>query len=220
MFRRWLSKLVDVEKQDSFANKVRLKRMMLFKKLMAPLPEPLVILDVGGTESFWENSGLAGNEKWQITILNLYKVRTHYSNLKSVVGDARDLSRFRTNQFKIVFSNSVIEHLGNWDDQKKMAKEVLRVGKRFFLQTPNYYFPIEPHFWFPFFQFLPLGGQAFLLNHFSLGYYKKASSQLEAMRTARSIRLLKKQELRKLFPEADIYEERLLGGVFSFLVWQ
>ncbi|MBC8844888.1 class I SAM-dependent methyltransferase, partial [Escherichia coli] len=68
---------------------------------------------------------------------------------------ATDLSEIDDQQFDIVFSNSVIEHLYTWENQEKMAKEVLRVGKYHFIQTPNYWFPIEPHWVFPFFQFLP-----------------------------------------------------------------
>ena len=60
---------------------------------------------------------------------------------------------FKDKSFDAVFSNSVIEHVGTFEDQKMMANEVIRVTNFYFIQTPNLYFPIEPHFLVPFFQF-------------------------------------------------------------------
>ena len=65
-----------------------------------------------------------------------------------------------------------------------------RITKNIFVQTPNKYFPLEPHFLFPFFQFLPLGMQVWLLTHFQLGWYPKYQSKEEAKGAAKSIRLL------------------------------
>ena len=78
-----------------------------------------------------------------------------HQNFKSIKGDATNLSNFKDNQFDIVFSNSLIEHLYTYENMKLMANETMRVGKKFFVQTPNKYFPIEPHYFFPFFQFMP-----------------------------------------------------------------
>ncbi|MGL1255153.1 methyltransferase domain-containing protein, partial [Vibrio parahaemolyticus] len=85
-------------------------------------------------------------------LLNLEKEEVTNPQFQSITGNATDLSGINDQQFDIVFSNSVIEHLYTWENQEKMAKEVLRVGKYHFIQTPNYWFPIEPHWVFPFFQ--------------------------------------------------------------------
>jgi len=118
-----------------------------------------------------------------------------------------------------VFSNSVIEHVGGYEDQKQMAREVQRIGKRYFLQTPNFYFPFEPHFLFPFFQFFPLWLKVFLLRHFSLGWRDKIPDKGEAIKTANSVRLLKKEELKELFPGAVIHDEKFGGLTISFIVY-
>ncbi|MEM2045934.1 MAG: class I SAM-dependent methyltransferase, partial [Candidatus Bathyarchaeia archaeon] len=57
-----------------------------------------------------------------------------------IIGDARCMP-FKDKSFDVVFSNSVIEHVGNYDDQKMCAEEIRRVGKCYFVQTPNFYFP-------------------------------------------------------------------------------
>ncbi len=146
--------LQDSKQKGSIGNKFRDKRFVYFEKLISNLPRPIHILDVGGTEDFWVNRNYNKKEDVKITLLNLKTIRTNYNNITSIIGDATDLSLFQKNHFDIVFSNSVIEHLHNFKNQQKMAQEVQRVGKYHFIQTPNKYFLIEPHFLLPLFQFL------------------------------------------------------------------
>jgi len=68
---------------------------------------------------------------------------------------------FGDKSFDIVFSNAVIEHLAA-EDQKRMAKEISRVGRSWFVTTPNFWYPIEMHHKVPFFQFLPRSAQSFV----------------------------------------------------------
>lgn len=67
-----------------------------------------------------------------ITLLNLkkYEVPQAYGNIISVAGDATDLKEYRDKQFNLAFSNSVIEHVGGIKEQRKMAKEMMRAGKK------------------------------------------------------------------------------------------
>jgi len=142
MLTEFYRKIADFEKEGSLALKVRKQRFQIFKDLIDALPRPLRILDVGGTEVFWEIMGFAGCHDFEIVILNIIDyLKTSYDNLTYVKGDARDLSPFKDNEFDVVFSNSVIEHVGSYQDQEKMALEIQRVGKVFFVQTPNYYSP-------------------------------------------------------------------------------
>ena len=196
------------------------RRVAFLMHLLALVPRPLRVLDVGGTSMFWEAVGLAGDPGFEITLLNVRDQPMHYMNLMSFVGDARRMPQFRDGEFDLVFSNSVIEHVGNYDDQMQMAREVQRVGKRYFVQTPNYYFPLEPHFFFPFFQFLPVDLRVFLLRLTSLGWHKRTRERAEAVKAVRSVRLLRKQEVQQLFPGASILEERFCGLVMSFIAYK
>jgi len=142
-----------------------------------------------------------------------------YPNFVGVKGDATNLEYFSDHQFDVVFSNSVIEHVGNYDQQKQMAQEVQRVGQRYFVQTPNYWFPIEPHFLFPGFQWLPIPVRAFFVNHFNLGWSRKIHNIHKAQAYVKQIRLLRRRELLALFPSAKLYEEKVLGLTKSFVAY-
>jgi hypothetical protein len=111
----------------------------------------------------------------------------------------------------VVFSNSVIEHVSTAENQRAFAEECRRVGRRYFVQTPSRFFPIDPHFATPFFHWLPRGLQRPLLRRFTLwGVLTKPSPELQE-RKLRTIRLLDPVAMRRLFPDAEIWRERLLG---------
>lgn len=218
MFNKFLTGQADGGNKASFSSKFRKERLAIFFDFIEDLPAPVKILDVGGTESFWEMAELAGNEKYQITILNIREEETKYPNLKSVRGDAKNMKEFPDQSFDVVFSNSVIEHVGGLAEQEKMAEEIRRIGKKYFVQTPNFYFPVEPHFLFPFFQFFPLSIESLLIRNFNLGWRKKILDKEQAKNEAQSVRLLKKKELEKLFPGAKIKKEKLFFLTKSFMV--
>ena len=211
--------LVDNADETSFAAKMRRNRFGLFQRLLEKVPRPIQILDVGGTQGFWEIMGFADEMNIQVTILNLTQPKVKYDNFTGMAGDATNLSNIQANQFDIVFSNSVIEHVGSYRNQELMAKEIHRVGKRYFVQTPNYFFPIEPHFLFLGFHWLPASARIYLIRKFKLGWVKKTPDLDEAKTLVDSIQLLKKKELIALFPQANIYEEKLLGMTKSFVVY-
>ena len=104
------------------------------------MQKPVSVLDVGGKINFWENRGIAGNTNFEITLINIEKEKSQYSNMKTLMGDATNLSQFANKSFDIVHSNSVIEHLYNFNNQSKMASEIIRVGQKHIVQTPNKYF--------------------------------------------------------------------------------
>jgi SAM-dependent methyltransferase len=128
-------------------------------------------------------------------------------NVTVQVGDGTKLE-FADEQFGAVFSSSTIEHVPQ-ELQADFAAEIRRVGRRYFVQTPNRYFPIEPHYQFPLFQFLPHRVQRALNNRFSLGWRKKGEWE--------EINLLSARDLRRLFPDAEIHRERVFGLTKSLM---
>ncbi len=214
MFR----KLLDNTRGSSLANKFRQRRFKYFYELIGGLPHPVNILDVGGTENFWQQMGIAGNDKFKLTILNITEPSTQAKgNMKFIKGNATDMSIFPDKSFDVVFSNSVIEHIPSPASRMKMALEITRVGKRYFVQTPNYYFPFEPHFLFPFFQFFPKSFKLFLLKNFNMGWFKKCVSDAEAFELLKNNQLLKLSEFKKYFSDSKIIKERFLFLNKSFI---
>jgi ubiquinone/menaquinone biosynthesis C-methylase UbiE len=215
--------IYDHTSSKSLATKLRLKRFTLLKSLFAELPNSATIriLDVGGTQNFWDKSVVLSElGDVEITIMNISEFKVNAPNIRSIVGDARNMKQFADKEFDVVFSNSVIEHVGSYEDQRQMAKEIKRVGKRYFVQTPNLYFPIEPHFVFPFFQFLPQSVKVWLISHFALGWYGKVTDIEKANELASEIRLLSKKEFINLFANAKIVEEKFLGLTKSFIAYE
>jgi len=179
------------------------------------MQKPVTILDVGGKINFWENRGLAGNKNYKITIVNFEKEKSQYSNIKTKMGDATDLSPFNDKSFDIAHSNSVIEHLYNFENQKKMASEIIRVGKKHIVQTPNKYFFLEPHYLLPFFDIIPKKLKYFILTKTKLSRLKKWDKKF-ASQYIEEIRLLSLKEMKELFPNSKIYFEKFLGMNKSF----
>lgn len=130
-----------------------------------------------------------------------------YANVTFVTADACDLP-FASNSFDVAFSNSVIEHVGQ-EQQDDFAREVRRVAHRYFVQTPNRYFPIEPHYQLPFFQFFPLQVRRWLNARFTLGWQGRGHWE--------PIHLLSARDLARLFPDAEIHRERFLGLTKSLI---
>lgn len=188
----------------------RSQRMRLFEKTFR-ISSQTRILDVGGSPDIWKFSSTAP----KLTLLNLPSALvSSRSGIAQVAADGRILP-FRDQSFDIVFSNSVIEHVGGALDQQRFATEVSRVGRYYWVQTPNRRFPIELHLMMPLIHYMPKTLQVRLVNRFTLWEVLIKPSEFE--RTAyinhflNELRLLDAPALQALFPEAHILTERTLG---------
>lgn len=217
--RSFLKSLADNSSGNSLATRMRRTRFSLFLSLLGSVKGHVEVLDIGGTQAFWTlmTGGELGDVR--VTLLNIENQVVASDQFISAVGDARNMPRFGTRSFDVVFSNSVIEHVGSYDDQRRMANEVMRVGKRYFVQTPNKRFPLEPHFLFPWFQYLPSEVRAQLVHRCDVGWYRKIPDLDAARAEVDSIRLLTRREFTALFPGASIHTERLAGLPKSFVAY-
>jgi len=213
-----IRRLSDSDDPSSFANKLRSRRFKEFEALISPLPRPLSILDVGGTNMFWEQRGWAGRKDIRIVTLNLTAEERTHENIQPLAGNASDLSQFSDRSFDVIFSNSVIEHLFTFENQRRMALEVRRVGNAFWVQTPNFWFPMEPHFHVPGWQWMPKGLRVRLLQRWRCGWRGPCPDLVNARKLVEEVRLMKRRELKAIFPGARLVPERFFGLVKSWTV--
>lgn len=211
-----LRSLASSDEPTSFANRFRARRFRKFEILVARFPRPLRILDLGGTNAFWENRGWHQRTDVEILTLNLVAEEQRHANIKPLTGDATNLAQFGKHSIDVVFSNSVIEHLFTFENQHRMASEVQRVGKAFWVQTPNFWFPMEPHFHFVGWQWLPVTMRVSILQRRTCGWRGPCPDPIKARRLVEEIRLLSGHDMRVLFPGAKVIAERFCGFVKSW----
>jgi SAM-dependent methyltransferase len=184
----------------------REQRYRLFTELCDVRPDER-ILDVGA------GRGLAlerFNQTNPIVAIDIQPQTSEWLAAPRVTVEQGDATRlpYRDGEFPVAFSNSVVEHVPR-DLQPAFAAEIRRVAERYFVQTPNRYFPIEPHYQLPLFQFLPKRAQRALNRRFSLGWREKGRWEDTTLLSAR--------DLRRLFPDAEIHRERLFGLTKSLI---
>jgi len=191
--------------------KFRERRMRQFLAIMRPDNEPL--LDVGGTEHTWAIDA-HGYGNFPVVMANVY---FHYADsgnprFSRVQANGCDLP-FSPHSFAIIYSNSVIEHVGDRAAQRKFADELRRVGRKLWVQTPARCFPIEPHFLAPFIHWLPMSWQRALVRFTPKGIAEPAAVQ----GILKCTRLLNRREMEECFPDCEILVERVLGWPKSYI---
>ncbi len=192
----------------------RRRRMRAFAETF-DLHGGTTILDVGGTPFNWQLLDCVG----RLTLLNLELPEGFEAlpeNLSFVVGDATQL-QFEDGAFDVAFSNSVIEHVGGWEEQQAFARELRRVGVGVWVQTPARGFPIEPHLLAPFVHWLPLAWQRRLVRNFTGWGLLTRPSPERVERVLAQTRMLGLAEMRALFPDCEIRRERFLGLTKSYV---
>lgn len=189
------------------------RRMLAFADAFHITAETRV-LDVGGTPEIWALLRV----RPRITFVNMPQAGVRSAGV--VFASGCELP-FRDGSFDVVFSNSVIEHVGDRAAQRRLADEVRRVGRRYYVQTPNRWFPIEPHLLTPFIHWLPRGWQASIVRRFSVWQWMERPSEDRRRyyieHYLRDIRLLSRGELEGLFPDARIVREWWMGMVKSVI---
>ena len=194
----------------------RRRRMQRFVREF-PITEHTRILDIGGTPECWELIA----EHPRVTLLNTPRAKDDLRGAAYwVAGDGRALP-FRDGAFDIVFSNSVIEHVGDAASQERFAREVARVGRAYWVQTPNRWFPVEQHLLTPVVHWLPASWQRAIVPRFTVW-----SAMMRVTPDRRrfylehylsDVKLLSAAELRRLFPGACVIRERFCGWTKSLI---
>ena len=200
---------------QSFSHLFRTRRHKLGPLNTLVEGPPPRIIDIGGDPHFWRIQSFHGS----VVCLNILPQSAPADpRIRCVVGDARDLRDFKDGEFDVAVSNSLIEHVGSWRDQQCCAREIRRVARSYYVQTPNRLFPVEPHFAFPGLQFLALPIRRSVAAHWPFGFVRGPASKRIA--ELDSMRLLDEREMRLLFPDALVWRERLFGLTKSLIAYR
>lgn len=220
-----MARFYDNRSPDSLASKLRAKRQAIFIQYLKKTfsKKSIDLIDVGGTLEYWLHMyPLFGEHGLDVTvtILNLppLEEKVHLDGkVRTMRGDATNMAAIRDKQFDVAFSNSVIEHVGTYYMQFAFAREVLRISRHFFVQTPNKYFVIEPHFIFPFWFLVPKTIKCFLLSYVGLGWHQRKNDIHVAKAEVEQVRLMTFSELQYVFPRATILREKIWILTKSFI---
>jgi SAM-dependent methyltransferase len=213
------------------SKKARQKRAEIFRQSFS-LDSTTRILDIGSETGENINLVLSGTGVLpeNVYIADIDLVAVTEGNKKfgfhPVLLDQAGILPFEDDYFDIVYCSSVIEHVAvskgdvwefvleknfdqiAWERQKLLAKEIQRVGRQYFVQTPARSFPVESHTWLPFFSVLPHHLQIKLMRQTNKFWIKEAIPDFK---------LLDEKQMKKLFPDAEIFFEKKFGLVKSIM---
>ena len=178
------------------------------------------VLDVGGTPLNW----LLAGARPRVTLVNMPRALEPLPPGFDMVCATGCELPFPDGTFDIVFSNSVIEHIADPADRRRFADEIRRVGRGYWVETPNRWFPVEPHLCTPFLHFLPRRWQDWIVNRGTVWELLERPTpdrrEFYIEHYLNDVRLLDAAELSRLFPGARILRERFLGMTKSLIAVQ
>jgi len=218
---RYVPTSVDLEDWSRAANRIshwnRQRKWRLFEREINPQPETKV-LDVGYsdeeysvTDNFIEKHYSYPEMLTALGIEKPQKFRDRYPKVNAIPYDGNEFP-FEDDSFDVVWSNAVIEHVGNRLAQLQFLRELYRVGRRAFITTPNRYFPVEVHTRTPLLHYLP-----------KVVFDRYLRLVGKSWAAGSYMRLLSSHEIKSLLDEAGItdyriHRNRLLGVTLDFVV--
>lgn len=208
----------DPKDTSTVSYRLRSKRDQFLRKFL--LRNGKNILDLGGTADYWHRVGLdfLKDNDFTVTIVNIEATEFGEGPFRCLVGNACNID-LPNNSFDIVHSNSVIEHVGGRSQVLAFANEVRRLAPAYYIQTPNWSFPVDPHFWkVPFFHWMPRSVRSELLYRLPIASAGRAPDRQVARQVVEETRLLSGKQMRRLFPDGHLRREKFLGLTKSWIV--
>lgn len=203
-----------VDAPDSLGARMRARRWEVFADTFPDIGD-MSVIDLGGTVETWLRAPV---RPARVHVVNLEKHPPEVPDwIRAEYGDACELSpQILRTGYDLVYSNSVIEHVGGYAQRARFADSVHSLSARHWVQTPYRYFPIEPHWLFPGFQFLPLNARAQLARRWPLAHSRAGSTE-EGLRSALGTELIGRAEMVYYFPRSKVISEHLAGLVKSLI---
>jgi hypothetical protein len=203
-----------VDAPDSFGARYRARRWAWLNAAFPNLRQ-MSVVDLGGTADAWLQAPV---RPARVHLLNLETPPADLPGwMDSDLADACELpGSVLKGPYDLVVSNSVLEHVGGHERRQRFADAVHRLADLHWVQTPYRYFPVEPHWLFPGFQFLPVAARTVVARHWPLVHTPPAD-RAAALRAALGVELVSRTELAFYFPGSEIRSERMAGLVKSLI---
>lgn len=205
--------LTDVNSPKSLSGRARARRWVRFQQVFPNIAE-MRVLDLGGTPMSWKSAPVRPGA---VTTVNLLALSSDDPRVCAVQGDACDLPvQIRGERFDLVYSNSLLEHVGGHVQRQRLTENVHALADRHWVQTPYRYFPVEPHWLFPGIQWLPYEARVLLSQKWNRGHIR-THNRADAEAQVNEIDLVGIAQMRLYFPRSVIWYERFAGLVKSLV---
>lgn len=213
----WRGRLADPKNPDSWAARCRQGRGQWLAEAFPDLPQ-MSVIDLGGRILPWKNAPVRPK---QVLVVNLEKPRTDIPEWAEFeLGDVCALpSHIAKRRYDLVFSNSVIEHLGGHERRLRFSETVHQLADAYWIQTPYRYFPIEPHWLAPGMQFLPVAARVVLAERWPLAF-RPGGAREEALKQVLWTELLDRTQMRHYFPDSLLRTEKVFGIPKSLIAYR
>ena len=206
-----------VDRPDSWGAKRREARSRWLAETFPDLSE-MSVVDLGGRVGFWRQLRVRPKH---VHVVNLEPAPADLPEWVTVDhGDACALPpEIAARRYDLVFSNSVIEHVGGHERRLRFAESVHALAPAHWVQTPYRYFPIEPHWIAPGMQFLPVVVRREVARKWPLAYTPGRTRE-EALSRVLWTELVDKTQMRSYFPESILRSEKVMGLTKSVIAYK
>jgi hypothetical protein len=181
--------------------------------------DQMSVLDLGGRAKTWQRASVRPK---RVHVVNLLppKEQDIPDWIEAEVGDACNLPpHIASRRYDLVFSNSVIEHVGGHSNRLRFAEAVHSLADAHWVQTPYRYFPVEPHLMAPGVQFMPLSARAWMARRWPLSY-GRGKGRERSLEQVLYIELLDRTLMHYYFPDSEIGVERAYGIPKSLVAYR
>ncbi|HEX6870693.1 MAG TPA: class I SAM-dependent methyltransferase [Micromonosporaceae bacterium] len=206
-----------VDAPDSWAARRRTRRWTWLVETFPDLAE-LSVIDLGGSVESWRRAPVRPR---RVHVVNLEEQPGEVPEWAEVdYGDACALpDRITSRRYDLVFSNSVIEHVGGHERRVRFAEAVRGLADRYWVQTPYRYFPVEPHYLAPGMQFTPTALRHRIAYRWPLSH-TRAANRRDALTESLWVELLDRTQMRYYFPDATLRQEKVAGLTKSLIAFR
>jgi hypothetical protein len=206
-----------VDSPDSWGARRRARRALWLSETFPDLAQ-MSVIDLGGRVDTWEQAPVRPKH---VHVVNLEPLSADVPAWAEVdYGDACALPlHVSSRRYDLVFSNSVIEHVGGHERRLRFAESVHKLADAHWVQTPYRFFPIEPHWVAPGMQFLPTSLRTTVAHRWPLSH-TPSEDRASAMQDVLWTELIDKTQMRHYFPQSTIRSERIFGLTKSMIAYK